>query len=471
MRTPVWLTIAALACMAHASRAAPIQVQPIVVCDNAGANCAADPTSTDPNSTYNQLFNQTIINKIYTQTAGTDYTGTSFPGVSFNLLPAVKYDNTNFLTTAVDRLATVQSGNTTYSGNPVDPAHLLLRETGHGQSSNPNALNVFLVNQLVATTNGVPDDRTVHGFGLTSANGAVIDAGASPDSVAHELGHNLGLTHVDGQPYDDPANLMRSSGRFTTTDLNLIGTTYDQLSGAQDNDQIAQVNAPLFTVNLASATLTPNDTARPGQPCVTGVTHDCSFDVLVQALAATTESLTGVKIRFLDARPFNDATPDVPIHVLDTSGPVDEDVRDVCEGPGLSVGTLSLPGGGIEFDLGYPKGCLTTGRPTDLFVHYDVFDSEYLPPFSAEFDFADGTTSVGLFDATTNTIASPLTVPVGAIDKSLIPALDDNIVEAGDQIAVPTPEPASITLLPLLVLAAVGATFLDRLPRRLPPHE
>jgi hypothetical protein len=223
MRTPVWLTIAALACMAHASRAAPIQVQPIIVCDNAGANCAADPTSTDPNSTYNQLFNQTIINKIYTQTAGTDYTGTSFPGVSFNLLPAVKYDNTNFLTTAVDRLATVQSGNTTYSGNPVDAAHVLLRQAGHGQSSDPNTLNVFLVSQLVPTTNGVPDLRTVHGFGLTSANGAVIDAGASPDSVTHELGHNLGLTHVDGQAYDDPANLMRSSGRDTTSDLGSIG--------------------------------------------------------------------------------------------------------------------------------------------------------------------------------------------------------------------------------------------------------
>src|SRR6059058_1935105 len=148
MRTCVGLTIAALACTAQAGVAAPIQVQPIVVCGAVG-NCAADPNSTDPNSTYNRLFNPTILNKIYAQTAGTDNTGTTFPGVSFNILPAIKYNDASFLTTAVDRLGTVQGGLTTFSTNPVDPAHLLLRATGHGQSSDPNTLNVFLVQQLV----------------------------------------------------------------------------------------------------------------------------------------------------------------------------------------------------------------------------------------------------------------------------------------------------------------------------------
>ncbi len=75
---------------------------------------------------------------------------------------------------------------------------------------------------------------------------------------------------------------------------------------------------------------------------------------------------------------------------------------------------------------------------------------------------------MGLFDATTNRIESPLTVAVGGIDKRLLPTLDDDILEVGEQVAVSTPEPASMALLPLLVLATVGAALVERVTRRLP---
>jgi hypothetical protein len=46
--------------------------------------------------------------------------------------------------------------------------------------------------------------------------------------------------------------------------------------------------------------------------------------------------------------------------------------------------------------------------------------------------------------------------------------LDDDILEVGEQVAVSTPEPASMALLPLLVLATVGAALVERVTRRLP---
>src|SRR4051794_19815721 len=118
-------------------------------------------------------------------------------GISFNFLPTInQYYNGNFLATTAD-------------DTPIDEAHELFREPGHGQNAAAKTLNVWFVNSI-ATSAGL----AVYGYGLQGSNGAVIsDTGMHLDTLAHELGHNLGLVHVDGQPWDSPANLMRSFGR------------------------------------------------------------------------------------------------------------------------------------------------------------------------------------------------------------------------------------------------------------------
>ncbi len=91
----------------------------------------------------------------------------------------------------------------------------LVNTTGHGQSTTPNTLNIYLVNNLV-TAGGAS-----YGWGLIGGNGLVVATGTNPtthltaaiDTLAHELGHNLGLDHVDQSD-----NLMKTSARITPFD-------------------------------------------------------------------------------------------------------------------------------------------------------------------------------------------------------------------------------------------------------------
>ena len=104
-----------------------------------------------------------------------------------------------------------------------DTVHTLVDTPGNGQSPVANTLNLYLVKSLTQTgCSPGPLCSPIYGWGLIGGNGAVVATGtnpltgliAAPDVVAHELGHNLGLYHVDQPPlstlYVDPTALPGS---------------------------------------------------------------------------------------------------------------------------------------------------------------------------------------------------------------------------------------------------------------------
>jgi len=179
-----------------------LTVQPIVVCQGSGTVSSAAGTGCAPSNGLGAY--ETYTNTILDQ-AGI--------GVAF---AAPEYlDNSSYLTVQSDTTAT----------SVFDTAHNLLRLPGNGQSTNPDTLNVYLVDNIISTTNGIANGTGVYGLGLIGGNGAIIATApnmlgrqAAVDTMAHELSHNLGLNHVDAAPYAGTAvdtlyNLMNSGSR------------------------------------------------------------------------------------------------------------------------------------------------------------------------------------------------------------------------------------------------------------------
>ncbi len=419
----------------------PIQIQPIVLCDDNGHNCAADPTT--PGGLYSQLFDQAVLDRIYAQTAGSDYTGTSFPGISFNILPAAYLSNSSYLTTTVDLDGS--PGNLTT--NTLDEAHQLIRLPDPAMSTNPNTLNIFLVDQLQITNNNVLTTDTIHGYGLVTSNGAILDTGAHIDTLAHEVAHNVGLNDIAS----DPTNLLQGSNRYVPTAPTdpAIGTAIDLLSGSAGLDQINRANQPLFTVGLAKAEVNEGST-----PCIAGISIFCSFRIVTNGTNPN-ESLLAVHIRFLDGTSlFNGALIDRPLYGV--FGLTNEQAIALgCDDTGLSL--VHLAGNGAEIDLTPPPGCLLPGIGTAVAVTYNT---TYDPPLSIGFDFADGSTSTATFDATSGIAATTETIATSGINTVALSLVGDGSYIVTDDGAQPfvssVPEPSSSYVLFSSLLLAGG---------------
>ncbi len=237
MQTRSWMVVTAIVAGAAGwcapARAVPIDrfvtVQPIQVCDNAGANCAAMP------------LNEAIADKAFGQA-----------GLDVIVLPTVRYNNSTFTTTTIDDL------------NPtrIDEWRALLRGPGHGQSSNSTTINAFFVNRIVDSANA-----EIRGVAFINGNGLVISATqALGDTFAHEFGHNLGLDHSTfGNLPQSPNNLMSAGATrikpSSAADVAPDGLQLDQLTP----QQIAKVRAPLFSVGMANATATGTGSPAAGE--------------------------------------------------------------------------------------------------------------------------------------------------------------------------------------------------------------
>lgn len=162
-----------------------IQIQPIQVCDNNGKSCAPLQRIAQYQVTANRIF--------------------AAAGLRFEFLSVVQMRESSYLRIHIEPEPDYPTG------IPTDQARRLMRQSGHMQNSNPLVLNIYFVAQLSS-----PEPDTLYGLGLTNANGAIVGTEGDPswDLVAHELGHNLGLDHVE-----DPSNLMKHSGRNGRNEL------------------------------------------------------------------------------------------------------------------------------------------------------------------------------------------------------------------------------------------------------------
>jgi hypothetical protein len=86
------------------------------------------------------------------------------------------------------------------AGEVTDEQRLLF---AHRDGAGPHDIVIYLVRTTVPPMNGCASSPT-------GSPGAVVASGASRVTLAHEVGHVLGLPHVD-----DRQNLMTSRGTST----------------------------------------------------------------------------------------------------------------------------------------------------------------------------------------------------------------------------------------------------------------
>jgi hypothetical protein len=206
-------------------------INPIIVCDDAGNNCANES---------NELF-ELAGDKIWSQA-----------GIDLNFLPFSFFFESDYLNIEDD-------GELTFE-NLTDIA-------GHGQSADLTVINLWFVN----------DVEGAYGIGWLGGSGiAISDSIFSGlgriDTIAHEIGHNLGLPHNDGSP----SYLMASGGvRIPAQDLANIwpdGADRDflntgEISLARASFLLDEVPEPatMGSVVLALALLAGWRSRRPGR--------------------------------------------------------------------------------------------------------------------------------------------------------------------------------------------------------------
>ncbi len=214
------LLAAAMLGASVAAHAGTINILPIRVCDNAGANCG--------NSAGTLYLAET--NKIWAQA-----------GIVFNYLPFASINNSVF--TSLDSDAEISN----------------LFFFGPGAPANPLTIAMYFVNSIV----------DAYGVAQLGGNRAAISnlvfAQGRLDTIAHEVGHLLGLRHEDpgvGPTYlmaagaDANGNALRITpstiGDITPDGAGLDKLTPEQIRTALADAKVIAVPLPASAALLAS---------------------------------------------------------------------------------------------------------------------------------------------------------------------------------------------------------------------------
>lgn len=446
-----------------------VDVQVIDVCGPTGAGCA--PTGSL--STY-----ESFTNDIYAQT-----------GTSFVFLPVTKLDvaaPTCGGATAVSRFCSEAEGS---PDADFDSVHQLIDTPGHGQSPVATVLNVFLVNQLVETLNGNQTFAPIYGWGLIGGNGAVIETGrnqlsglvTAPDVLAHEFGHNFGLTHVDepplntefinpGAPPGSPESIPTPTPPAQYPDGNTpvpVNSNYNLMNS--DSRAITTQTCAITPYTCAGTPKPGYDTLLPFQtatvedspvvnelPNVVATIKGGTISESYVSNAPGQSALIGGALRFLASTP----PPGVP--VVDWCSPI-------CNA--VPVTTTTDSEGDVTYSFSGSPIAPGGGAIPGVLIDWEL---DTVPiPLSIEFDFANGITSRAGYDMTGfdsqldavfgfNPDAPDVDYGPSVLPESGVP---NDTSSYGVSSLSPVPEPAAVSVLAIGLAGLTVAQFSRRRQR------
>ena len=236
------------------AQATPLYFQPIQVCDDSGSDCAAAG------------YFQDETNKIWAQA-----------GIELNFLDVVQIHDSSLLNVSTD-------GHPGSAGAPSFFDLLSAGETTVNDWDSSGIINLFFTEALNEWIDE-PDTFAAYGWACGGGSATPI-CGSSPaifvsarvfnesrtDTIAHEIGHTLGLFHTNLDPEFSTSpsdNLMTSGGdgRLPPTSLADIAPDGDQLSKLA----ASQIQTALGSDYLTKAVILPSPVPAPSTMLLMGL--------------------------------------------------------------------------------------------------------------------------------------------------------------------------------------------------------